>query len=81
MPKCLKFYKDKKKALAYRNRQRAINYSKSDEWAEKHPWTKSEDIMVLERKTTDFELSKIIKHSIRAIQIRRSKLKRKYASK
>ena len=40
-------------------------------------WTAEQDKMVLEHLITDTELSKIIQHSVKAIQVRRCRLKKK----
>lgn len=40
-------------------------------------WTKSDDEMILEKKVCDKELSNILLRGVRAIQIRRSRLKKK----
>ena len=42
-------------------------------------WTAEEELMVLEHKIPDSELSKIIGHSVGSIQTKRSVLKRNYA--
>ena len=77
MPKMLKKYADTDKARAYRNRQRKINYDRdgSDRHRSKEPWTIHEIDMILERRLTDREVARIIGRSVRAIQIKRCKLK------
>lgn len=40
-------------------------------------FTAKEDKLILEHNMTDTELSKLIKHSVMSIQIRRSRLKKK----
>ena len=43
---------------------------------EPHSWSAAEDAMVLEHSITDHELSEKIGRSVKAIQIRRSRLKK-----
>lgn len=42
-------------------------------------WTTEEELMVLEHKIPDSELSELINHSVGSIQTKRSLLKRNYA--
>lgn len=39
-------------------------------------WTDVEDVIVLEHKKTDMDLSKLLQRSVKAIQVRRVKLKK-----
>lgn len=77
--KRLKQYKDSDKAKAYRYRHRKKNYEKGagDPKVSGVCWTKQEEILALEHKMTDRELSKKIGRSVRAIQAKRYKMKRK----
>ena len=77
MPKTLKEYADTDKARAYRNRQRKINYDRdgSDRRNGRKPWSKHEIDMILERELTDREVARIIGRSVKAIQIKRCRLK------
>lgn len=78
MPKHLKDYKDKEKARITRNRQRQKNYGKTSFiYKGRRRWTEYEDTLVLEHSITDFELSQQIIRSVKAIQIRRCKLKKR----
>lgn len=43
----------------------------------KRAWTEEEDKLVLEQSITDTELSYLIERSVKSIQIRRSRLKKK----
>jgi hypothetical protein len=65
----------------YRNKVRKDNYDKGDysqhSKDEKILYTKNEDLIILERKKTDREIAKDLKRSVRGIQIRRWRLKRK----
>lgn len=76
MPKCLKNYKDPVKAKQYRDRQRKMNYERTNIYPPKGLWASWEDELVLAHAKPDRELSAEIKRSVRAIQIRRSKLKK-----
>lgn len=76
MPKCLKQYADPSKARTYRNRQRARNYASTTMYPPKGQWSNYEDSLILEHATTDRELSAKIQRSVRAIQIRRCRLKK-----
>lgn len=77
MPKTLKEYADTDRARAYRNRQRKINYDRdgSDRHRSREPWTRHEIDMILERKLTDREVARIMGRSVKAIQIKRCRLK------
>lgn len=77
MPKTLRGYADTDKARAYRNRQRKINYDRdgSDRRNGNKPWSRHEIDMILERRLTDREVARIIGRSVRAIQVKRYKLK------
>ena len=75
MPLRKEKYKDMEKLRNTRNSQRKRYYDKTATYAP-IPWTLEQDKAVLEHSITDTELSKIIKHSVCAIQIRRSRLKK-----
>lgn len=77
MPKSLKSFADTDKARAYRNRQRKINYDRdgSDRRHGNKQWLRFEIDMILERKLTDREVARIIGRSVRAIQVKRCKLR------
>ena len=55
------------------DRQRKKYYDKTSIYPPQR-WTVEEDRMVLERKMTDNELSRIIHHSVKTIQVRRLRL-------
>ena len=75
MPNRKEHYKDMEKFLRTRNAQRNRYYAKTAIY-EPNSWTSDQDKLVLEHNITDFELSALIGHSVRAIQIRRCKLKK-----
>lgn len=58
-----------------RNKQRRRNYARSANYSP-NEWTHEKDSMVLEHSISDRELSKIIHHSVQAIQVRRCRLKK-----
>ena len=74
MPSAKKVYKDSEKYRKIRNKER-IKYYRKTAIHPKKPWTKEDDAKVLAHEITDTELSKRIKHSVEAIQIRRCRLK------
>lgn len=80
MPNFVKYAKDKDKCREARNRQRKRYYDKTAIYG-KRPWTPEQDKMVLNHDITDYELSKIIHHSMRAIQKRRCTLKKQLTTK
>lgn len=73
--KCKKFYKDMEKYRNYKNNSQKRNRKIGRIGTIRHKWTKEEIQLILTSKLTDRELSKIIKHSIQAIQIKRSRVK------
>ena len=76
MPYSIKLFKDKNKARIYRNRQRNLNYSKTMDAENKgYRWTSEDERMVLSFKGIDAELSEIIGRGVRAIQIKRTRIK------
>lgn len=77
MPKALKGYTDTDKAKTYRNRQRKINYDRdgSDRRNSNKRWSNHEIDMILECELTDREVARIIGRSVKAIQIKRARLK------
>ena len=68
-----KAYKDMDKFIKARNRQRKRNYKKTQLY-EPHMWSTEDEHRVLEHSITDIELSRQMKHSVQAIQIKRSRL-------
>lgn len=74
MPSAKKVYKDAEKYRKIRNGERIKYYRKTAVHPRKR-WTVEDDAKVLAHDITDTELSKIIKHSVEAIQIRRCRLK------
>ena len=62
-----------------RYRQRKRYYLKHEAGAtmKGKPWDIHEDVMVLDRKTSDVELSRELGRSVRAIQIKRCRLLKK----
>lgn len=68
---------DKSKAMRYRNRQRALNYELgnfSDEMRLRYDWWECDKI--LDHSIPDRELAKDLHRGVRAIQVKRSLLKR-----
>ena len=75
MPNRKENYADMEKFRKTRKEQRKRYYDKTA-WKKPKSWTEEDDKSVLSHDITDTELSKIIGHSVRAIQIRRSRLKK-----
>ena len=74
MPNRKSCYANMEKYSRTRKSQKQRYYNKTAIY--KHSkWTPEHDKMVLDHTISDTELSKKIKHSVRAIQIRRYKLK------
>ncbi len=71
-----KEYKNLDKYHETCRRQKQRYYGKTQLY-EKHSWSCKEDEIVLERNMTDTEISSAIGRSVRAIQVRRSRLKQK----
>ena len=67
-------YKDLDKFRLTRNKSKRKYYSKTAKYKPR-AWTELEDIIVLEHKKTDTEISKYIQRSVCSIQIRRHRLK------
>lgn len=72
-----KLYKDYIKYIAHQNRCRKRNYKLGRKGCVKHDWTEKEIQLLLCFNGTDRELAKKIKHSVQAIQVKRSRLKKK----
>lgn len=68
-------YKDKDKLRKTRNAQNKRYFSKTAIYKPRR-WTDMEDVIVIEHKNTDMEISKQIERSVKAIQVRRVKLKK-----
>lgn len=68
-------YKNKDKLRKTRNAQNKRYFSKTAIYKPRR-WTEIEDVIVLEHKNTDMEISKQIERSVKAIQVRRVKLKK-----
>ena len=71
-----KYYRDLKKYRNTCNRQKRRYYGKSAVY-DRHSWTSEEDDAILKHSIPDSELSPKIGHSVMAIQIRRSRLKKR----
>lgn len=67
-------YKDIEKFRLTRNKSKRKYYSKTAKY-KRRAWTELEDVIVLEHKKTDTEISKYIQRSVCSIQIRRHRLK------
>ena len=73
--KCKRRYKDKEKFRQYRNGYNSRYYKKTENAIRKRlKWTDKEIEMILGKKHTDTELSNMIGRSVKAIQVKRSKL-------
>lgn len=77
MPSSKIDYKDLDKYAEYMNRNKKKNYAKGNVDCKQHNWTVEEVNLIMESKLTDRELSKIINHSVQAIQIQRSRVRNK----
>ena len=75
MPNRKNNYRDMEKFKKTRNAQKQRYYNQTAIYKPSH-WTFEQDMMVLEHTIPDSELSSIIKHSVRAIQHRRCRLKK-----
>lgn len=75
MPNRKNDYRDMEKYLKTCYAQRQRYYNKTAIYKPSH-WTFEQDMMVLEHSIPDSELSAKINHSVRAIQLRRCKLKK-----
>lgn len=75
MPLRKESYKNMEKFRNTWNAQKKRYYDKTAIYPPSS-WTLEQDKAVLEHSISDTELSNIIKHSVRAIQIRRSRLKK-----
>ena len=73
--KCKKNYKDMEKYRAYKRRNDYRYYSKTATY-EKVDWTSEQEELVLRHEMTDTQLSNLIGHSVKAIQIKRCRLKK-----
>lgn len=76
MPNRKYAYADMEKFRKTTNAQKKRYYNKT-KFHCSNVWTAEQDKMVLEHLITDTELSKIIQHSVKAIQVRRCRLKKK----
>lgn len=76
MPNRKYAYANMQKFRKTTNAQKKRYYSKTEFYGPS-TWTVEQDKMVLEHLITDTELSKIIRHSVKAIQVRRCRLKKK----
>ena len=80
MPKSLNEYRDKEKALHYRNHQRSGNYNRGDFSAsaliKADDYTLAACVAILDHKIPDREIAKMLRRSVRGIQNKRWKLKK-----
>ena len=67
-------YKDIDKFRLTRNKGKRKYYSKTAKY-KRRAWTELEDVIVLEHKKTDTEISNYIQRSVCSIQTRRCRLK------
>ena len=73
--KCKNKYADPEKYRQYHNKSFQRYYSKTAIY-KPHRYTAEEDELVLKHDITDHELSDLIGHSVKSIQVRRWKLKK-----
>ena len=66
-------YRDLKKHAETCQRQNKRYYAKTT--MGRHLWQKWQDDLIVAHEMTDHQLSKIVGHSVKAIQVRRSRLK------
>ena len=71
-------YKDLNKYKQNRDRYKKKYYKNGSTNCEKHNWIPEEDKLLFDSILTDKELSKVIHHSVEAIQIRRSRLRKEF---
>lgn len=69
-------YKDLNKWKRYKCRQKKQNYAKGRVDCNRHKWTEEEDLLLFDCNLTDRQLSKILHHSVQAIQVRRCKIRK-----
>jgi len=73
--KCRKTYADKEKYRKYRNGCNSRYYKRTEDAPNKKlRWTLGEINMILKKEHSDMELSALLGRSVKAIQIKRSKL-------
>lgn len=81
MPKSIKLFRDRNKAVEYRNRQRKINYQSGDFGGgvkrKYEPW---EEKFILESPLPDRDIAKRLDRSIASIQHKRMRLLRGYSN-
>lgn len=76
MPKRKKDYRNMEKYNEYAKRNRKKNYERGREGSKRHKWTEEEIRMIMDKNgMTDREIALKIKHSVLAIQIKRSRLR------
>jgi len=82
MPKSIKLFKDKKKARAYRNKQRTINYKRGAQYAffGHQRWSESDEELIMNSQESDRILAKKLKRTMRAIQGKRQNICRRFKS-
>lgn len=74
--KCKKYYKNMAKYKRYKRNSQRKNREKGRIGTYTHEWTEDEIYLILNSELTDREISKIIKHSVQAIQTKRHKIKK-----
>ena len=78
MPKCIKLYKNKDKAKKYRKKHHDNNYNKNDySVGKRRKWETWEEQYILNNEN-DVEIAKYLQRSLRAIHIKRCRLKQNY---
>lgn len=69
-------YRDLNKWRKYKRKQQKQNYARGRIDCKRHKWTTEEEKLLFNCPLTDRELSRIIHHSVQAIQGKRHKLKK-----
>jgi len=77
MPKCLRAYADKKKALRYRNKSRLANYARGNVNSNRRfkRYSRIEKICIRDRVFSDRTLALLLERSVQAIQLQRCKIR------
>ena len=70
-----KDYKDLDKYRKTREAYKKRYYVKTE--CGRNPWFEWQDVLIMKHEKSDHELSKEVGHSVKAIQVRRARLKRK----
>jgi len=77
MPKSIKFFRSREKARRYRNRQRDLNYVKGaiHQRGKGRRWNDVEKQFVILSSSSDREIARKLRRSVRAVQMMRFRIK------